>query len=205
MKNFLIYALILIIVAFGFFYFGQQQSKTSIVEQNDQLTVERNNEQEIVKPTIEEENTQLANPASVYCKENGGQLEIITENNGSQFGLCKLDDYACEEWAFYNDKCDIETDSVLIAEALKAKGLSLEGMKVMIKTHLSDEIAGSVVPLTESAGGGYVYAKKINGEMKIIADGNGSIMCSMLADYPDFSTFLIPQCVDDKTMKEIVR
>ena len=49
--------------------------------------------------------TGLPNPASVYCKEQGGELEIRTDSNGSQSGYCVFDDFECEEWAFFRGEC----------------------------------------------------------------------------------------------------
>lgn len=48
----------------------------------------------------------LANPASVYCQEQGGRLEIRTAADGGQFGVCIFADGSeCEEWAFYRGEC----------------------------------------------------------------------------------------------------
>ncbi|MEZ4644366.1 MAG: META domain-containing protein [Chloroflexota bacterium] len=48
----------------------------------------------------------LANPASVYCEEQGGTLEIRTDNNGGQYGVCLFDDGSeCDEWAFFRGEC----------------------------------------------------------------------------------------------------
>ena len=53
-----------------------------------------------------EEKAQIANPASVYCEEQGGTLEIRTADDGSQAGYCTLTDKTvCEEWAFYRKEC----------------------------------------------------------------------------------------------------
>ncbi|MDQ5981837.1 MAG: hypothetical protein QG570_595 [Patescibacteria group bacterium] len=71
-------------------------------------------------------------------------------------------------------------------------------MKVVIHKHLGKYIAVGVVPISEPAGGGYVFAVKENDEMKIVADGNGIITCEMLKDYPDYPTYLISECVDVK-------
>lgn len=50
----------------------------------------------------EEQNSQMANPASVYCEEQGGVLEIRTAVSGSQLGYCTLPGgVECEEWAYY--------------------------------------------------------------------------------------------------------
>jgi putative hemolysin len=50
--------------------------------------------------------TGLANPASVYCEEQGGTLEIVTAGDGSQSGVCHFSDGSqCEEWAYYRGEC----------------------------------------------------------------------------------------------------
>ncbi|MBU2576445.1 MAG: DUF333 domain-containing protein [Nanoarchaeota archaeon] len=52
-------------------------------------------------------NAQVANPASVYCGENNGSLEIRTNSDGSQTGYCIFQNGSeCEEWAFYRGECE---------------------------------------------------------------------------------------------------
>lgn len=49
---------------------------------------------------------QIANPASVYCGEHGGKLEIRTGEDGGQIGYCVFPDGSeCEEWAFFRGEC----------------------------------------------------------------------------------------------------
>lgn len=51
--------------------------------------------------------TGLPNPASVYCEQNGGALEIITAADGSQSGRCVFPDGSfCDEWAYFRGECD---------------------------------------------------------------------------------------------------
>ncbi|NYZ74395.1 DUF333 domain-containing protein [Candidatus Micrarchaeota archaeon] len=48
----------------------------------------------------------MANPASVYCEDNGGTLEI-REGEDGQYGVCKLPGgVECEEWAFFRGECN---------------------------------------------------------------------------------------------------
>jgi len=55
------------------------------------------------------EQAQIANPASVYCEEQGGTLEIRTADDGSQTGYCTLKDGTeCEEWAYYRRECPVD-------------------------------------------------------------------------------------------------
>jgi putative hemolysin len=55
------------------------------------------------------EDTRLANPASVFCEERGGTVEIREDRGGNQYGVCVFDNGAeCEEWAFYRGECEPE-------------------------------------------------------------------------------------------------
>jgi eight-cysteine-cluster-containing protein len=48
----------------------------------------------------------LGNPASEYCVQKGGKIEIITNPDGSQHGICKFSDGSeCDEWAYYRGEC----------------------------------------------------------------------------------------------------
>ena len=47
----------------------------------------------------------LANPASVFCAENGGKTSIRIENYGD-VGFCLFPDGTeCEEWAYFRGEC----------------------------------------------------------------------------------------------------
>ena len=48
----------------------------------------------------------LPNPASAYCEEQGGQVEIRTDDEGGQYGMCIFEDGSeCDEWAFFRGEC----------------------------------------------------------------------------------------------------
>ena len=48
----------------------------------------------------------LANPASVFCQEQGGQLEVRTDTSGGQYGVCIFANGSeCEEWAYFRGEC----------------------------------------------------------------------------------------------------
>jgi putative hemolysin len=50
--------------------------------------------------------SQMANPASVNCVDKGGKLTIETSADGSQTGICTLQDGTkCEEWAYFRGEC----------------------------------------------------------------------------------------------------
>lgn len=59
------------------------------------------------KSTIDEAG--LANPASVYCLEIGGTLEM-RENEAGTYGVCIFDSgRECEEWSLFRGDCDPNT------------------------------------------------------------------------------------------------
>jgi hypothetical protein len=49
---------------------------------------------------------QRGNPASEYCIQHGGRLEIRSDSSGGQWGACVFPGGSeCEEWAFYRQEC----------------------------------------------------------------------------------------------------
>ncbi len=48
------------------------------------------------------ETTGVPNPAAVFCEEQGGTVEIVTDAQGNQSGICALPDGTeIEEWEHY--------------------------------------------------------------------------------------------------------
>lgn len=75
----------------------QKSTKPAVVE-NDILSGKDNSK--IVTPALK-----IANPASVFCVEQGGKLSILDTKEG-QTGYCTFDDKSeCEEWAFFRGEC----------------------------------------------------------------------------------------------------
>lgn len=47
----------------------------------------------------------MANPASTFCVDQGGESVIVTAADGSQSGVCRFaDGRKCDEWSFYRSK-----------------------------------------------------------------------------------------------------
>ena len=62
-------------------------------------------QQTATPPVTTPASSQIANPASVYCGQMGGTLEIKTDASGGQYGMCSFGNgTSCEEWALFNDK-----------------------------------------------------------------------------------------------------
>jgi len=48
----------------------------------------------------------LANPASVYCEQNGGTLNLRQDATGGVAGVCLFPDGSeCDEWAYFRGEC----------------------------------------------------------------------------------------------------
>ena len=48
----------------------------------------------------------LPNPASVHCRDQGYLLEIRTDEEGNEYGVCIFPDGSeCDEWAFFRGEC----------------------------------------------------------------------------------------------------
>lgn len=63
-----------------------------------------------IRSTTPEANTPsqagLANPASVHCEEQGYTVEMHTDEQGGQYGLCLFPDGSrCDVWAFFRGEC----------------------------------------------------------------------------------------------------
>ena len=48
----------------------------------------------------------MPNPASVYCEQNGGKLELRQDALGGVAGVCIFPDGSeCDEWAYFRNEC----------------------------------------------------------------------------------------------------
>ena len=59
----------------------------------------------------------LPNPASVFCEEHGGRLDLRTGTDGGVAGICIFPDGSeCDEWAYFRGECK-PGDSLLAPSA----------------------------------------------------------------------------------------
>jgi putative hemolysin len=48
----------------------------------------------------------MANPASVYCEQNGGKVDLRPDATGAVAGVCVFPDGSeCDEWAYFRGEC----------------------------------------------------------------------------------------------------
>ncbi len=78
---------------------------------------------EKLQPT---DTNQIPNPASVFCKENGGTEENRQAADGSVAGFCLFSDGSeCDEWAYFRGECKVG-DTLKPTEVLVTPGSSLQ-------------------------------------------------------------------------------
>jgi len=84
---------------------------------------------------------EMPNPASVYCKQNGNQLEIQTAADGSQSGICVFPDSStCDEWAYYRGECGPAS------QKSPAPAMTIEATKEAINGVTEEQASGGFMP-----------------------------------------------------------
>lgn len=59
----------------------------------------------------------LPNPASVFCEEQGHTLEIRTDADGNQYGVCVFAQGGeCDEWAYFRGECGPEGETTSVRD-----------------------------------------------------------------------------------------
>lgn len=120
------------------------------------------------------------------------------------YSWCELKNKCLRTWEEPCAPADQTEDiSASIKVALVAKyNWDPATVKFTLHKTVEDKYAsGGVNFIGADAGGGYVFAAKVNDKWQIVADGNGIIECSSLKPYPDFPTSLIPECYNSTTGK----
>ncbi len=64
----------------------------------------------------------ISNPASAYCVENNGKVDIRKDSNGGEYGVCVFENgKECEEWALFHGECREATSVKASENAFKLK------------------------------------------------------------------------------------
>jgi putative hemolysin len=73
-------------------------------------------------PGGDNDSTQLADPSATYCVEQGNSYLIKTAGDGSQSGICILQDgTACDSWAYYRNECGAAGNATAPAKQNKSE------------------------------------------------------------------------------------
>jgi len=77
----------------------------------------------------------IANPASTFCVQNGGKLEIRKDAKGGEVGYCIFADKSeCEEWMFMRGECKPGMKPVAVTKADNGKTVQVEKGGTLIVT-----------------------------------------------------------------------
>ncbi len=108
----------------------------------------------------------LANPASVYCEEQGGSVDIRAESGG-EVGYCVwADGSECEEWAFFRGECAASLPQDAVENALPSEVLGIAWQwSGLVETEPASQ---SLVPHPEN----YTLLLQPDGSLEIKADCN---------------------------------
>lgn len=100
----------------------------------------------------------------------------------------------------------VDESAVLVA-AIKAALVAKHGPDAGLLKITASKIENGYAQGGASAegGGAMWFAAKVNGEWKLVWDGNGQINCSDIAPYPEFPTDMIPECWNTTTNKIVKR
>lgn len=114
------------------------------------------------------------------------------------------DDNTSQEQATEEQSQD--DDLATIKSLLAAKhGWDESKIDIVLQKRVGDYATGGAGGKTPQDGGGIWFAAKKNGEWNIVWDGNGSVMCSDLVEFPDYPSELIAECYDLRTGKIVNR
>lgn len=96
MKNFFLWLLVGWLLVFWYFFIKENPDNIYVIKTKNRINKITNKNQELMG---------IANPASIYCRENNWTLEIKEESEW-QKGICTFSDgSSCEERAFFRGEC----------------------------------------------------------------------------------------------------
>ena len=118
------------------------------------------------QPAVEnpDENAEIANPASVYCEEQGWTVNIVKDEEGNESGMCKLaDGTEVDEWEYYRANNPETVEPLYSEEDLNAAKAviteTVNGWEVKVES-FNSEYAGD-----ETANNNLEYCKSLNSDV----------------------------------------
>ena len=80
---------------------------------NQNVSVKNNENKDLNEDFPEQKMIGMANPASVYCVEQGGESIIRKDKDENEYGICKFKDgKEVDEWEFYRQNHDLTEKGV---------------------------------------------------------------------------------------------
>lgn len=144
---------------------------------------------------------------------SGGAVYLWQENNDNNESESTASSQIDTEQENENDTTTSEaqpvqepqvTNEQAITEAMAAKYSKTTSETDLSINMIDENHASGVVIFEGEVAGGWWLAAKQNGNWIIVADGNGTVMCSDIDAY-NFPTDMVPECWDETTETLITR
>lgn len=114
----------------------------------------------------------LPNPASVYCEQNGGKLELRQDATGGVAGVCVFPDGSeCDEWLYYRGECK-PGDSLVTSETTISSATASPSPTAMpVGLSVAYFKDGQLMLWTEGSGSRPLAASNSSEKVRISDDG----------------------------------
>ena len=105
----IIFIAIIIFLVYSFIFLPgkipMKQDEQEAEQTEHEQTENQQTENDVINQELDQETVGLANPASVYCLEQGGKSETVNFEQGEN-SFCVFNDQSfCWEWDFFNKNC----------------------------------------------------------------------------------------------------
>ena len=119
---------------------------------------------------VQDQPLNMANPASVYCEEQGGRLEMQEDQNGTR-GFCIFPDGSvCDEWAYFRGECQPGEPDQLEGETTQPFSMQAVAIYGSVISSGTDSPAPSILILSpEGFGTVYITGETAELENQILA------------------------------------
>jgi putative hemolysin len=118
----------------------------------------------------------LANPASVFCEEQGFRLELRTDTTGSQTGICHFPNGSqCDEWAYYRGECRPagQADAGITPAPTSTRVASPTAIPLPATASATAPAAGATTYTSSALGISFSYLSEQNGQtVKVLEQGD---------------------------------
>lgn len=137
--------------------------------------------------------------------ELGGDVDDKGCKTSAGYSWCDDKQKCIRPW---EEVCDLEAENEIIAVAVKEHLIQKYGENAALLNVTVQKIEGLYAEGGASEigmGGGMWIAAKVNGEWKLVWDGNGIITCDDVNDYPGLPVTMVPQCFNKATGDMVAR
>ena len=101
----------------------------------------------VITPTPDT-SANMPNPASVFCEQNGGSLQIRQTSEG-EAGICVFPDGSfCDEWAFFRKECQTGQPTPTVPSAIAT--MQPAGEEIQWKTYQNEQLGYQFAYPTEA-------------------------------------------------------